>query len=48
MKHKTSVSFDEETIIGIRDLMRLGLFRNKSHVVEYSVKKLVKEFTSDK
>ena len=43
MKYKTSVSFDEETIIGIRELLRLGLFRNKSHVIEFSIKKLIKE-----
>lgn len=43
MKYKTSVSFDKETIFGIRELIKLGLFRNKSHVVEYSVKKLIED-----
>lgn len=43
MKFKTSVSFDEETIVDIRSLIREGKFRNKSHVVEYAVKKLVRE-----
>lgn len=43
MKHKTSVTFDEETISGIRDLIRQGLFRNKSHATEYAVKKLIEE-----
>lgn len=43
MKYKTSVSFDDETIFGIRDLVRSGFFRNKSHVVEFAVKKLIKE-----
>ena len=42
MKFKTSVSFDEETITNIRELVRRGLFRNKSHVVEYAVRKLIK------
>ena len=41
MKHKTSISFDEETIIGTKELLRLGLFRNKFHIVEYSIKKLI-------
>ena len=41
MKFKTSVSFDEDTILGIRELLRKGHFRNKSHVVEYAVKKLI-------
>lgn len=43
MKYKTSVSFDLETIEGIRDLMRNRNFRNKSHVVEYAIKKLIEE-----
>ena len=43
MKFKTSVSFDEETIVAIRELVRTGVFRNKSHVVEYAIKKLIRE-----
>ncbi|MBW2992143.1 ribbon-helix-helix domain-containing protein [Candidatus Woesearchaeota archaeon] len=43
MKFKTSVTFDEETIDSIRDLIKLGLFRNKSHAIEYSIKKFIKE-----
>jgi len=42
MKFKTSVTFDEDTIYGIRELVRSGHFRNKSHVVEYAVKNLIK------
>ncbi len=43
MKHKTSVAFDEETILGILELLRGGTFRNKSHVVEFAVQKLLNE-----
>lgn len=43
MKHKTSVAFDKETIEGIRGLVRTGSFRNKSHVVEFAVKKLLED-----
>ena len=43
MKHKTSVAFDEETILGILELLRSGTFRNKSHVVEYAVQQLLKK-----
>lgn len=43
MKFKTSVTFDLETIEGIRSLVRQGNYRNKSHVVEDAVKKLIKE-----
>ena len=43
MKFKTSVSFDMETIERIRELIRDGSFRNKSHVVEYAVMKLIED-----
>jgi len=45
MKYKTSVSFDEDTIQGILELVRNGRFRNKSHVVEYAVQKLIENDT---
>jgi len=48
MKFKTSVSFEEDTIFGIRELIRSGNFRNKSHVVEFAVKKLIKEVKDDR
>ena len=48
MKHKTSVAFDETTILGILELMRSGTFRNKSHVVEYAVLKLLRELREEK
>ncbi len=37
MKHVVSVSLDEDTIIKIREILRKGSFRNKSHVVEEAV-----------
>jgi len=47
MKFKTSVTFDLETIEGIRKLVREGNYRNKSHVVELAVKKLIIEERND-
>lgn len=41
MKYKTSVALDEETIFKMRELVRKGEFRNKSHVMEYAIKKLI-------
>ena len=43
MKFKTSVALDEETIIAIRELVREGRFRNKSHAMEYSINRLLNE-----
>ena len=41
MKHKTSIALDEATLLAMRELVRSGLFRNKSHVMEFAVKKLL-------
>lgn len=43
MKHKLSITLDEETILQMREKIRTGTFRNKSHLIEYSVKKLMDE-----
>ena len=47
MNYKTSVSFEDKTIFGIRKLVRSGSFRNKSHVVEYAVNKLIEDFQDE-
>ncbi|MFH1511547.1 MAG: ribbon-helix-helix domain-containing protein [Candidatus Woesearchaeota archaeon] len=41
MKHKLSISIDEKTFHEIDAALKSGLFRNKSHVVEYAVRKLI-------
>ena len=41
MKQKLSVTIDEETVQDILKTISNGKFRNKSHVVEYAVKKLL-------
>jgi len=43
MKQKLSVTLDEETIMEIQEKLRSGIFRNKSHVVELAIKKLLEE-----
>lgn len=40
-KYKISVSLSAETIAMIQTSMRSRKFRNKSHVVEYAIQKLV-------
>ena len=34
MKHRVSISVDEETIIRVREALRQKRFRNKSHAFE--------------
>lgn len=44
MKHRLSISVDEETVALIQAKLREGreIFRNKSHVVEFAVKRMLK------
>ena len=41
MKHKISVSLDSETLEKIREGVRSGYFRNRSHAIEYSINKVL-------
>ena len=41
MKSKISISIDEETINKLDLILKERLFRNKSHVIEYSIKKFL-------
>lgn len=43
MKRKLNVTIDEEKIKQIEELIASGKFRNKSHVLEYSVIRLLEE-----
>ena len=43
MKQKISITIGEETVLDILKTIESGKFRNKSHVVEYAVKKLLEE-----
>lgn len=43
MKTKISVTVDEKIIKLIEEKISSGRFRNRSHVIEYGVKKLLEE-----
>lgn len=38
-----SISVDEKTVLKIREGIRKGLFRNKSHAFEFAVNQVMKE-----
>ena len=42
MKQKLSISIDEEKVKIIEGLLKEGMFRSKSHVLEYSLNKFLK------
>lgn len=48
MKQKVSISIDSEKIKLVEKLLHDGKFRNKSHVIEYSLDKLLKEIKEGK
>jgi len=43
MKHKLSVSIDMDTVLQMFEKIRDGTFRNKSHLVEFAIKKYLEE-----
>jgi len=43
MKKKISITVEEELISKIEKELKQGLFRNKSHVVEYALMRLLKK-----
>ncbi|VVB77849.1 Putative nickel-responsive regulator [uncultured archaeon] len=43
MKSKISITVDKEILDLIENLTESGRFRNRSHVIEYSIKKFVNE-----
>jgi Arc/MetJ-type ribon-helix-helix transcriptional regulator len=43
MKKKISITVEEELISKIEKELKQGLFRNKSHVVEYALMRFLKK-----
>lgn len=43
MKQKLSVTLEESTIKNIEFKVTEGVFRNKSHLVEFAIQKLISE-----
>lgn len=43
MKQKLSVTIDEQKVKLIEKIIEEGRFRNKSHILEYSLNKFLKE-----
>ncbi len=41
MKTRLSVTIDEEKVKRINEVLKKGLFRNKSHVIEYALIKFL-------
>jgi Arc/MetJ-type ribon-helix-helix transcriptional regulator len=42
MKKKVSISMDDKVLASIDGKLKDGLFRNKSHFIEYAVRRMLK------
>jgi Arc/MetJ-type ribon-helix-helix transcriptional regulator len=42
MKQKLSVTIDEEKVHAIEEILKEGLFRSKSHILEYALIKFLR------
>ncbi len=45
MKQKMSISIEEEKIKLLEKLLKQGVFRNKSHIIEYSLDRFLEQQT---
>jgi len=43
MKTKMSITIDEEKLAVINEILQKGLFRNKSHILEYALIKFLEK-----
>lgn len=43
MKQKLSITIEEDKIRIIEEILKEGMFRSKSHILEYSLNKFLKE-----
>jgi len=43
MKQKVSLSLEDSTLIAIATQLKEGTYRNRSHLVEFAIKKLLEE-----
>lgn len=41
MKKKVSITIEEEKLNHLDEILKEGLFRNKSHIIEYSLSKFL-------
>jgi Arc/MetJ-type ribon-helix-helix transcriptional regulator len=43
MKQKVSLTIGENNLVRVDEILKKGLFRNKSHVMEYALIKFLEE-----
>jgi Arc/MetJ-type ribon-helix-helix transcriptional regulator len=48
MKKKLSITIDEEKIKLIEEILKEGMFRSKSHIIEYGLNKFLNEMKNGK
>jgi len=48
MKQKLSITIDEENVRQMEKMIQEGAFRNKSHIVEFAIARLINEIINEK
>jgi len=48
MKQKLSITIDEDNVKVIDEILKRGLFRNKSHILEYALIKFLEQNSMEK
>jgi hypothetical protein len=47
MKEKICISIERETLLEVKEKLREDHFRNKSHIFEFAIKKLMRDLQND-
>jgi len=48
MRHKISITIDEDTLLNVKDVIRSKTFRNKSHFFEVAAVNLIESHNAQK
>lgn len=47
MRHKISITLDEDTLLNVREVIRCKSYRNRSHFFEVAASKLIGEVNTN-
>jgi len=43
MKHQVTITIEEDVLMEMKEHVREGIFRNKSHMFEFAIRKLLRD-----
>ena len=48
MKQKISITLEKNTLKSVKNLLKKSVFRNRSHIIEHSLKELLNKYNKEK